>query len=61
MVKYSGASSSCFVVAALYLERVKALHPGMVLTSRTLQRLLLVVVMTATKYLEDVTFDNSRW
>ncbi len=61
MVKYCGASSCCFVVAVMYLERFKIINPEMVLTSRTLQRLLLVAVMSAAKYLEDVTILNSRW
>jgi hypothetical protein len=61
IAKYCGASSCCFVVSISYLERFKINNPGMVLTSRTLQRLLLVAVMTAAKYLEDVTFLNTRW
>ena len=58
---YCGASSCCFVVAVMYLERFKIVNPGMVLTSRTVQRLLLIAVMTATKYLEDVSCLNTRW
>ena len=61
IAKYCGASSCCFVVAVMYLERVKIIDPRMVLTSRTVQRLLLVAVMTAVKYLEDVSILNSRW
>ncbi len=61
IAKYCGASSCCFVVAVMYLERFKIINPRMVLTSRTVQRLLLVAVMTAAKYLEDVTFLNTRW
>ena len=45
----------------MYLERFKIVNPGMVLTSRTVQRLLLVAVMTAAKYLEDVSCLNTRW
>ena len=61
MAKYCGASSCCFVVVVMYLERFKIVNTGVVLTSRTVQRLLLVAVMTAAKYLEDVSFVNSRW
>ncbi len=61
MAKYCEASSCCFVVAVMYLERFKIINTGVVLTSKTVQRLLLVAVMTATKYLEDVTFFNPRW
>ena len=59
--KYSGVSSSCFVVARIYLERLQIRFPCFALTSRTLQRLLLVAVMIATKYLEDCFCLNTRW
>ncbi len=61
VAKYCGVSSSCFLVAVMYLERFKIINPEMVLTSRNEQRLLLVAVMTAAKYLEDVTILNKRW
>ena len=57
MRKYSGASPSCFTVALIYLQRFKPLK----LTSTTVQRLLLVAVMTATKFLEDAHVANSEW
>ena len=59
--KYSEASPYCFVVALIYLERFQARFPSLLLTSTTLQRLLLVVVMTATKYLEDESCQSSHW
>ena len=59
--KYSGSGSYCFIIAKIYLERLQKRYPSVVITSRTLQRLLLVAVMTATKYLEDCTFLNTRW
>ena len=61
MLKYSGASPSCCIVAFLYLEKLKEHRPSLLLTSRTIQRLLLVATMLAAKYLEDVTVLNSRW
>jgi hypothetical protein len=61
MSRYSGASPSCFIVALIYLDRFQRRVPYMRLTSRTLQRLLLVAAMIATKYLEDVPRANSRW
>ena len=59
--RYTGASPCCFVVVLLYLDRLQARFPCMYLTSWTLQRLLLVVVMAATKYLEDICCRNRRW
>ena len=61
MVKYSGGSPCCCVVAVSYLERIKMKNPSIVLSSNTMQRLLLVAVMIATKYMEDITVDNVRW
>jgi hypothetical protein len=61
MLKYSEASPCCMVVALLYLRRFQERFPSLVLTSRTLQRLLLVAAMTATKFLEDVSLSNDAW
>ena len=61
IAKYSGGSPSCYIVAILYLERFKIRNPLIVLSSKTMQRLLLVAVMIATKYLEDIAIDNARW
>mmetsp|Transcript_24005 Transcript_24005/g.50196 ORF Transcript_24005/g.50196 Transcript_24005/m.50196 type:complete len:303 (-) Transcript_24005:390-1298(-) len=59
--KYSGASPCCFISALVYMERFKVAHPTVTLTSKTLQRLLLVPVMLATKYLEDCFCNNACW
>jgi hypothetical protein len=61
MSRYSGAIPSCFIVALIYLDRFQRRVPCLRLTSRTLQRLLLVAAMTATKYIDDVPRLNSRW
>ena len=61
IVRYSGASPCCLVATLLYLERFRQRRPAVRLTSSTLQRLLLVAAMTATKYLEDVSCSNTRW
>ena len=49
------------IVAILYLERLNQDISLPLLTSRTLQRLLLVSVMLASKYLEDTNRRNTRW
>jgi hypothetical protein len=59
--RYTGASPCCYVAVLLYLDRLQARFPCMYLTSWTLQRLLLIAVMAATKYLEDVCCRNLRW
>jgi hypothetical protein len=59
--RYSGSGPYCFILAKSYLDRIQKEHPLVVISNTTLQRLLLVAVMIATKYLEDCTVLNSRW
>ena len=59
--KYSGAGSSSLVAALLYLERLKSKQNPITLTTTNLQRLLLVSVMTATKFLEDICYPFKCW
>jgi hypothetical protein len=56
------AASPCSMIAAfIYLERLSQLRSSLRLTSKTMQRLLLVAVMTGAKYLEDECCLNTRW
>ncbi len=61
MIKYSRASPCCFAIAVIYLARFNERHPCLQLTSRTIQRFLLVATMLATKFYEDNFFLNSTW
>ena len=61
IVRYSGASPCCLIAGFLYLERLKAKPAFLVLTPRNLQRLVLVAVMTATKFLEDTDSFLLHW
>jgi hypothetical protein len=59
--RYSGVSPGCIVAGFHYLEQLKAKATPITLTPRNLQRLLLVAVMTATKFLEDHCPPISCW
>jgi hypothetical protein len=61
ILKYVNTNPACAVFALIYLEQLQQLEPTLVLNSRTLQRLLLVAMLTATKYLEDDIPSNSDW
>ena len=61
MLEYSHASPSCFVIAVEYLDRFERRHSAVKLSSNTLQRLLLVAVMTAVKFHEDEAICNQNW
>jgi hypothetical protein len=59
--KYGNISESCFLVAIIYIERLKLSGHVVRLTSSSLQRLLGVAVMVAAKFLEDIVYANKRW
>ena len=59
--KYSSVSVSCFIASLVYIERYKVKNPKLLLNSHSLQRLLLVPAMVASKYLEDVFYTNHCW
>lgn len=61
ILKYSGASPCCAITGLIYLDRLQQNCVCLPLTSKTLQRLLLVALMTAAKYMDDVCCKNSRW
>ena len=61
MADYGDAGPYSFVAALLYLDRLQKLSPVIRYNSRSMQRLLLVAVMTAEKYLEDDICSNLRW
>ena len=61
IARHSEASPSCFIVALIYLERFRKKRPLIALSSKTMQRLLLISSMIAFKYLEDAAIENARW
>mmetsp|Transcript_50888 Transcript_50888/g.102042 ORF Transcript_50888/g.102042 Transcript_50888/m.102042 type:complete len:232 (-) Transcript_50888:72-767(-) len=61
IAKYSECSPSCFVVACIYLQRLKDRNPKTYLTSKTFQRMFVVSAMVASKFLDDECCLNRRW
>ena len=61
MMKYSNASPCCCIVSLIYLKRLQARIPTLRLTASTIQRLLLVIFMEATKFIEDSPVPNTTW
>jgi len=59
--RYGRCSPCCFVVGVLYLERLKLRYAKVCLNSNNFQRLFLVAVMVAAKYLDDVYYSNKHW
>jgi len=46
------------VIALVYLDRVVETHPELVVSYRTVHRLLLIAIMLAAKFLDDKGGDN---
>jgi hypothetical protein len=61
MIRYGACSPSCAVVGLVYLQRLKTKEPTACVTSHNLQRLVLVAVMLANKYLDDLYYSNKHW
>nr|KAJ3421830.1 hypothetical protein HK105_002136 [Polyrhizophydium stewartii] len=54
-------SSNTLVLAFLYLDRLKSMHPRCKGSPGSAHRLILSAIMLAAKFLYDDTFDNTAW
>eukprot|EP00008_Paramoeba_atlantica_P011788 CAMPEP_0201489598 /NCGR_PEP_ID=MMETSP0151_2-20130828/22899_1 /ASSEMBLY_ACC=CAM_ASM_000257 /TAXON_ID=200890 /ORGANISM="Paramoeba atlantica, Strain 621/1 / CCAP 1560/9" /LENGTH=200 /DNA_ID=CAMNT_0047875235 /DNA_START=53 /DNA_END=655 /DNA_ORIENTATION=+ len=61
LVKYSPSTSECFVVGLIYLDRLKRLHGAGFVNPHTIGQLFFLAVMIASKYYDDVCFDNDSY
>jgi len=61
ILKYVNCSSSVFVVAYAYIDRLIQFHPQFRITSVNVHRLLITTVMVASKFLEDLNCRNSYY
>ena len=52
--KYTNCSPACFVVGYIYIDRLVHRHPGSVVVSLNVHRLLVTSIMVAAKILDDV-------
>lgn len=52
--KYANCSSSCFIVAYVYLDRFSKSQPSLPINSFNVHRLLITSVMVAAKFMDDV-------
>ncbi|EFJ22391.1 hypothetical protein SELMODRAFT_416667 [Selaginella moellendorffii] len=57
--KYTNCSPACFVVGYVYIDRLSHKHPDLPITPLNVHRLLVTSVMTASKILDDVHFNNA--
>ena len=61
ILKYGRVSECCFLVAVIYIERLKLAGHAIRLSSTSLQRLLAVAVMVAAKFLDEPFYANKWW
>jgi len=59
--KYGNFSNSVSVAAMIYIDRIIENHPEIVLTSRTVHRLLIAAMLLAAKFNDDVHLGNSAF
>lgn len=59
--KYFACSEECYVLALVYMERAGNTHPAMAACVLNIHRLLLIAVMLAAKFHDDVAWGSSHY
>nr|XP_043606819.1 cyclin-U1-1 [Erigeron canadensis] len=57
--KYTNCSPACFVVGYIYIDRLVHKHPGSLVVSLNVHRLLVTSIMVAAKVLDDEHYNNA--
>ncbi|MFS7889410.1 putative cyclin PHO80, Cyclin-like superfamily [Helianthus anomalus] len=57
--KYTNCSPACFVVGYIYIDRLVHRHPGSLVVSLNVHRLLVTSIMLAAKILDDEHYNNA--
>ena len=61
MIKYMNASPSTFIYSLILIDRAQENHPGFILNSKNVHRLLLTANVISAKYLDDFFYKNSYY
>ncbi|GLJ31979.1 hypothetical protein SUGI_0643690 [Cryptomeria japonica] len=59
--RYIHCSPSVFVVAYAYIDRLIQFHPQFKISSQNVHRLIIVTVMVASKFVEEINYKNSYY
>ncbi|KAK9749153.1 hypothetical protein RND81_02G105700 [Saponaria officinalis] len=59
--KYANCSTSCYVVAYVYIDRFTQKHPFLLINSFNVHRLLITSVMLAAKFMDDLYYNNAYY
>ncbi|KAI9160742.1 hypothetical protein LWI28_011127 [Acer negundo] len=57
--KYANCSSSCYVVAYVYLDRFAHRQPSLPINSFNVHRLLITSVLVSAKFMDDIYYNNA--
>lgn len=57
-IQYAECSDSCFIFAFIYIDKLLHNVPGFWLNQRNIHRVLLISIVLAIKYLDDIYADN---
>ena len=57
--KYTNCSPACFVVGYIYIDRLVHRHPGSLVVSLNVHRLLVTSIMLAAKIMDDEHYNNA--
>ncbi|GER49399.1 cyclin family protein [Striga asiatica] len=59
--KYANCSTSCYIVAYVYLDRFTHTHPTLKINSFNVHRLLITSVMLSAKFMDDMYYNNAYY
>ena len=61
ILKYAGCSEETFILALIYMDQVVQFNPDFVISSLNVHRLLITAIMLASKFFDDVYYNNSYY
>uniref|UniRef100_A0A7S0J7V7 Cyclin n=1 Tax=Calcidiscus leptoporus TaxID=127549 RepID=A0A7S0J7V7_9EUKA len=61
ILKYAGCSEETFILALIYMDQVVQFNPDFVISSLNVHRLLITSVMLASKFFDDVYYNNAYY
>merc|ERR1712070_857875 len=61
ILKYAGCSEETFILALIYMDQVVQFNPDFVISSLNVHRLLITSIMLASKFFDDVYYNNAYY
>ena len=61
ILKYAGCSEETFILALIYMDQVVQFNPDFVISSLNVHRLLITAIMLASKFFDDVYYNNAYY